>query len=104
MYNVVEGCANCYINRVLPARLICMTKFVLYFNYRPIGKGGAIGMFAPPTDSRGPQFFLINDLKQSDLRVLFLTLKDAFSSILRHKKANSKDIKTLKQLFCNNIT
>ena len=42
-------------------------------------------------------FLLINDLKQSDFRVLFLTLKDVFSSILRHKKANSKDLKTLKQ-------
>ena len=55
-------------------------------------KGGAIGVFASPTDSRGPIFLLINDLK------------DAFSSILRHKKANSKDLKTLKQLLCNNIT
>ena len=47
-------------------------------------------MFAPPTGSRGPLFLLINDLKQSGFRVLFFTLKDAFSSILRHK--NTKTI------------
>ena len=77
-------------------------KFVLYFNYRPIGKGGAIGVFAPPPPPDRLQrftFLLINDLKQSDFRELFLTLKDAFPSILRHKKANSKDLKTLKQII-----